>query len=88
MNVSCIVRNGRAIEYVCIERDAMQKIVGAIKRAAGIIADVCGECPVSRYEWLPFDDKCEGACADDMDQCWVEYLTGVRWSEQEGEADE
>lgn len=64
------------------------KLLKSVKKAAGIITDMCDECPVSRYEWLPFDKKCEGECTDDMAQCWAEYLTGARWGETGNEVNE
>lgn len=63
------------------------KLRESLERAAGIITDICGECPVSRYEWLSSngcDEKCGTVTEED---CWIAYLTGKRWDEAGVEVD-
>jgi hypothetical protein len=64
------------------------KLRESLEKAAGIIADICGECPVSRYEWLSSDGCAERCGADTEEECWIAYLTGKRWDESGAEVDE
>lgn len=64
------------------------KLRESLERAAGIIADSCGECPVSRYEWLSSDGCAEKCGTITEDECWIAYLTGKRWDESGAEVDE
>lgn len=63
------------------------KLRESLERAAGIIADICGECPVSRYEWLSNDGCAEKCGSVTEDECWIAYLTGKRWDESGTEVD-
>lgn len=55
------------------------KLRNSITRATEIITDMCGECPVSRYEWLS-SNGCDERCEVGMEQrCWEDYLTGEGW---------
>lgn len=66
------------------ERDRLRK---SLERAAGIIADICGECPVSHYEWLSSDGCAEKFGTVTKEECWIAYLTGKRWDESGAEVD-
>ena len=57
------------------------KLRKSLERAAGIIADICGECPVSHYEWLSSDGCAEKCGTVTEEECWIAYLTGKRWDE-------
>lgn len=71
------------------EREAENaKLWESLERAAGIIADICGECPVSRYEWLSSDGCAEKCGTVTEEECWIAYLTGKRWDESGAEVDE
>ena len=59
----------------------------ALERATGIIADICGECPMSRYEWLSSDGCAEKCGTVTEEDCWIAYLTGKRWDESGAEVD-
>ena len=58
-----------------------EELCNGISEAAGIIVELCGECPVSRYEFLS-SEECQSRCVPDIErQCWKEYLTRERWHE-------
>lgn len=63
------------------------KLRESLDRAAGIIADICGECPVSRYEWLSSDGCAEKCGTVTEEECWIAYLAGKRWDESGAEVD-
>lgn len=63
------------------------KLRESLERATGIIADICGECPVSRYEWLSSDGCAEKCGTVTEEECWIAYLTGKRWDESGAEVD-
>ena len=63
------------------------KLRESLERATGIIADLCGECPVSRYEWLSSDGCAEKCGTVTVEECWIAYLTGKRWDESGAEVD-
>ena len=63
------------------------KLRKSLERAAGIIADICGECPACRYEWLSSDGCAEKCGTVTEEECWIAYLTGKRWDESGAEVD-
>lgn len=70
------------------EREAENaKLRESLENAAGIITDICGECPVSRYEWLSSDGCAEKCGTVTEEECWIAYLTGKRWDESGVEVD-
>lgn len=69
------------------DREKNDKLRESLERATGIIADICGECPVSRYEWLSSDGCAEKCGTVTEEECWIAYLTGKRWDESGVEVD-
>ena len=67
--------------------DENAKLRESLERAAGIIADFCGECPACRYEWLSSDSCAEKCWTVTEEECWIAYLTGKRWDESGVEVD-
>lgn len=76
--------HAREVEVLKAENAKLRE---SLERAAGIIADICGECPVSRYEWLSSDGCAEKCGTVTEEDCWIAYLTGKRWNESEAEVD-
>lgn len=52
------------------------KLREAVEKASEIIVESCGECPVSRYEWLSWDRCAEECEVGKEPECWTKYLTG------------
>ena len=63
------------------------KLRESLERAAGIIVDICDECPVSRYEWLSSDGCAEKCGSVTEEECWIAYLTSNRWDESGADVD-
>lgn len=84
VNVDPLISRMRLLEvnhapdgWPAVKMKDVSELCGIVERAAGLLSDLTGTCPVDHFNWEPPFD-CENTCPVDNDDsaCWLAYLGG------------